>query len=111
MYEGLKEEKKIWANPAEIVAALSMRQDPKQSGRSIVQNCWPNRDQDPEAPFVCATEAAKIVKNAMQYNDKDRRILWQQIQCILDHEEKNAIEAWNDRLIHQYLQIKGFLSP
>ena len=106
---GKRKEKEIWAKPAEIVAAMSLRRDPVEAGRSIVNQCWPDRDQDPEATFVCASMAAGIVNDAMGFTDKERRLMWYQIEKILRHEEDQAILAWRERLIRQYLQIRGFL--
>jgi len=106
-----RKEKEIWEKPAEIVAALSIKHDPVIAGRSILSHCWPDETKEPEAPFVCASIAAGIVKDALSYSDADRREMWRIIERLLRHEEKTAIEAWEDRLILKYLQIRGLMPP
>jgi hypothetical protein len=108
---GHRKEREFWQAPAEIVAALSMKHDPVIAGRSILNHCWPDQNKDPEAPFVCASIAAGIVNTALSYSDSERREMWRIIERLLRQEEKSAIEAWEDRLILKYLQIRGLLPP
>jgi hypothetical protein len=105
LYRNLQKERKQWEKPAELIAAMSMREDPKQAGNSIYNQCWGEADQ-PEAPFVCASIAAQIVADAYELKASDKRILWKPIERILAYEKRTAELAWVDRMIPTYLRIR-----
>ncbi len=108
LYQNLQKERKQWEKPAELIAAMSMREDPKQAGNSIYHQCWGEGDQ-PEAPFVCAALAAHLVADAYEFNIAQKRILWKPIERILSYEKRTAELAWVDRMLPTYLRVKGGL--
>lgn len=108
LYRNLQKEREIWRRPAEIVSALSMREDPKMAGESIYRQCWGEGDE-PEAPFVCAALSAQFVADAYEFTIAQKRILWKPIERILSYEKRTADVAWVDRMLHSYLRIKGGL--
>ena len=107
-YKNLQMEKKKWERPAELVAAMSMRDDPKQAGESIYLHCWGDGEM-PEAPFLCASMAAQIVAEAYEFTIPQKRVLWKPIDRILAYEKRTAELAWVDRMLPTYLQVKGGL--
>lgn len=106
LYRGLRKEKEEWSQNAEATAAMVMAQEPSEAGKMILDILWPNRDEEPEAPFVVASMAASIYADTHSLNPTQRRVLWLPIEKILKHEQRRAIDAWDDRMLNLYLKIK-----
>ena len=95
-YVQLKKDKEFWEKPSDLVAAMSMRPQPKDAGLAILHNCWPQDYSKPECPFTCASLSASIVSDSLGFDSKQKRILWKQIEKILKHEEAEAERAWRN---------------
>lgn len=108
-YVELKKDKEFWIESADLIAAMSMRENPKEAGLAILRHCWPTEITEPECPFTCASIAASIVSDSMDFDKTQRRVLWKQIEKILKHEELQAERDWEDRMIGTYLKIQKVL--
>lgn len=111
-YKGLKADREMWLEAAQPIALLSLRDDAREAGRSILNQCWPTygqKTEGPEIPFTCASLAAKMVSEAQGFDRAQARVMWSQIELILRREERDAEAAWIDRMIPTYLRVKGVL--
>ena len=108
-YKHLKADREVWAKPAELVAQMCMREDPKQAGRAIYHHCWGEGKEDPECPYTCASMAGQIVSDTYDFNVAQKRILWKPIERILSHEKRQAEAMWVDRMLKSFLQTKEVL--
>ena len=109
-YHGLKADKEAWAEAALPIALLSLREDPREAGQSILTYRWPNRsDKEPELPYTCARLAGEFVSTELGFNPAQKRVLWAQIERLLRREEREAEAAWIDRMIATYLRVKKVL--
>tara|TARA_R110000744_G_scaffold1725_3_gene6231 strand:+ start:34421 stop:34876 length:456 start_codon:yes stop_codon:yes gene_type:complete len=108
-FRELKKDKEFWIDSSNLIAAMSMRENPQEAGQALLMHCWPLRNLKPECPFTCASSSASIVSDAMEFDSKQRRILWKQIEKILKYEESKADSAWDDRMIGTYLKIQKLI--
>ena len=106
LWRELKREKEKWIEHSNGIALLSMRQDPRDAGRAILNACWKDQEGEPELPFVCASMAADIVRESSAFNGSDRRVLWLEIERLLHYEQREAEVAWDERMLHAYLKIR-----
>jgi hypothetical protein len=107
LYDEFKQDKKIWVEPAEAVAILSMRPRPREAGIQIVKQCWPDKESggEPDLPYTVATLAARMVVQASSFNKGDKRKFWGEVEKLLRYEEAQAERAWNERLLSSYLKM------
>ncbi len=106
LWREYKRDKEQWVQHANGIALLSMREDPVDAGKSILNLCWKDQEGEPEIPFTCASLSAQVVRDTMGFNDGDRRILWLEIERLLHYEERQAEIAWDERMLHAYLKIR-----
>lgn len=105
-----KKEKKLWSEHAQRIAVLCMRDDPKQSGISVFNFCWPDKNEEPLFPYVCVKEINRILIQAMNYtNSQASTYRYYAGKKILNYERKQAEIAWDERMIMTYLKIKKLL--
>ena len=109
MWRENKREKRKWIDHSNGIALLSMREDPRDAGRAILNACWKEQIGEPELPFICASMAAEVVKNTRQFTDKERRVMWSVIEKLLRHEEREAEILWDERMLLSYLRIRKVL--
>ena len=109
MWREAKREREKWVEHSENIALLSMREDPRDAGKSILHLCWREQEGEPEIPFICASMAATLVKETMEYTDDHRRLLWLEIEKLLRYEERESEVAWDERMLKSYLSIRSVL--
>lgn len=111
-YSGLKADKEAWLEASIPIALLSLREDPRAAGQSILKYCWPNRGssgEGPELPYTCARLAGEFVSVELGFDPTQKRVLWAQIERLLRREEREAEAAWIDRMIATYLKVRKVL--
>ena len=103
----LRADREVWREPAEVIAAMSMRDAPKDAGRAILRHIWPNRNSEPEGTYTCALIAAEMVQGGMGWTSRQAEPMRAEIRRVLEWERRDAERKWDDRLIASYLKIKG----
>ena len=106
LWRELKREKTKWIEHSNGIALLSMREDPVDAGKAILNSCWKDQEGEPDLPFVVASMSADIVREAMEFTGNDRRVLWLEIERLLRYEERQAEVAWDERMLLTYLKIR-----
>ena len=111
LYIEFKEDKELWAEPAMVVAALSIRAHARDAGESILNQCWPARESggEPVMPYTVATLAASIVNAGQSFTKGETRLMWRRIEVLLSYELAEAERAWDERMLSSYLRVKGLI--
>ena len=102
----LRADRKVWSAPAEVIAAMSMRNEPKDAGRAIRHHIWSDPRAHPEGNYTCALIAAELVQSAMGWDNRKAEFMRAEIRRVLEWERRDAEKKWDDRLIGSYLKIK-----
>jgi len=111
LYDEFKQDKQTWIEPAESVAILSMRPRPREAGKQIIKQCWPDKESggEPDLPYTVATLAARMVVRASSFNKEGERKFWGEVEKLLRYEEAQAERVWNERFISAYLKMLGLI--